>query len=352
MAQFYELAVSQIQRVTPQSVAVSFAIPDQLKDSFKYTAGQYITLKTEIDGSEVRRAYSICSSPNSGVLTVAIKEVPNGTFSTFANNTLKEGDLLEVHPPEGKFKLDKQAAATEPEHYAAFAAGSGITPILSMIRTVLESDTQNTFVLIYGNKTPAETMFKDELLGLREAYPSRFSLELIYSRSREDGAHFGRIMRSTVNFVMKNKYASKSFDSIYLCGPEPMIKEVTDALLDNHVEASNIYFELFTSNDVVEEYQEVLDGKTAITVVVDDESFEFGMEQDAIILDAALDEDIDAPHSCQGGICSSCIARVTTGTAVMRKNQILTDSEVAEGLILTCQAHPTSSKIVVDYDQV
>lgn len=351
MSDFHTLTIQSITRETAQAISVGFLIPSDLKETFSYEAGQYITLKTAINGTEVRRAYSICSTPESGELLVAIKEVEGGTFSSFANRELKEGDTIEVAPPEGRFVLDS-AFAKAKKAYLAFAAGSGITPIMSMIKTVLENSTESSFVLVYGNKRPEDTIFREELVALRNQYNDRFSIEFIYSQSREDGAHFGRIMKSTVNFVVKNKYASHDFSDYYLCGPEAMIKEVTNVLEANGTNSSNIHFELFTASTEEVVIEEALDGKSHIRILVDDEEFEFTMKQDTLILDAALDEDIDAPHSCQGGVCSSCIARVTEGTAVMEKNQILTDSEVAEGLILTCQAHPTSAKLVVDYDDV
>lgn len=350
MSQFHTLHIQSIKRITNKAVAITFDVPEVLKSDFHFLPGQYITLKTIIDGKEVRRAYSLCSTPKEG-LTVAVKEVENGTFSTFANRVLKEGDALEVHTPEGAFKIDDSAFA-KAQNYAAFAAGSGITPVLSMIKTTLSESPESSFVLVYGNKTPEETMFKKELIALREKFAGRFSIEFIYSQARVDGAHFGRILKSTVNFVIKNKYASHDFNDFFLCGPEAMIKEVTKVLKETAVLESDIHFELFTTSTETATVEATLDGQTSIKIICDDETFEFAMAQDATILDAALDQDIDAPHSCQGGICSSCIARVKEGTAVMSQNQILTDTEVAEGLILTCQAHPTSATVVVDYDDV
>lgn len=353
MAQFHSLKIQTITRETDKSVSIAFGIPENLKETFTFKAGQYVTIKTKMNGEEIRRAYSLCSTPQSGLLKVAVKEVESGTFSKFANRDLKEGDTMEVHPPEGKFIFDKSAfAKANTSTFAAFAAGSGITPIMSIIKTVLEQLPNSRFVLVYGNKTPDDTIFRDELLSLKEKYKGRLSIEFIYSQSREDGAHFGRIMKSTVNFVVKNKYAEHNFDAYYLCGPEPMIKEVTKVLEENGASDSSIHFELFTASEDAGSVEAVLDGQTAIKVIVDDEEFEFTMKQEDLILDATLDQDIDAPHSCQGGICSSCIARITEGTAEMAKNQILTDSEVAEGLILTCQAHPTSAKVVINYDEV
>lgn len=351
MSQFHTLAIATIKRETAKAVTLTFDIPAQLKDTFAFTSGQYLTLKTVIKGEEVRRAYSLSSAPDSGALSVSVKEVDGGRFSTHANRELKEGDTLEVMPPEGRFLLDTAFAKAQ-KTYAAFAAGSGITPIMSMIKTVLEQSSDSKFVLVYGNKTPEDTIFREELLALRSQYNNRLSIEFIYSQSREDGAHFGRIVKSTVNFVVKNKYASADFAHFYLCGPEPMIKEVTHVLKENGTPEDQIHFELFTASQDNAEIEENLEGKSQIKVVCDDETFSFTMPQDELILDAALDQDIDAPHSCQGGVCSSCIARVTEGTAVMEKNQILTDSEVAEGLILTCQAHPTSATLTVDYDDV
>lgn len=351
MSQFHTLTIQNITRETAKAVTLTFAIPEALKDTFSFIAGQYLTLKTEINGEEVRRAYSLSSTPASGKLSVTVKEVEGGTFSVYANMQLQEGDTLEVAIPEGRFLLDN-AFAKSNKTYLAFAAGSGITPIMSMIRTVLEQSEESKFVLVYGNKTPADTIFRDELLALRNQYKERFSIEFIYSQSREDGAHFGRIMKSTVNFVVKNKYASYDFDQHYLCGPEAMINEVTKVLQENGTAADSIHFELFTASEKTAEIEENLDGKSVLKILCDDEEFTLTMPQDELILDAALDHDIDAPHSCQGGVCSSCIARVKEGEAVMKKNQILTDSEVAEGLILTCQAHPTSATLVVDYDDV
>lgn len=351
MSQFHSLSIHNIIRETAKAVTLSFVIPSEIKDTFRFTAGQYITLKAMINGKEVRRAYSLCATPTSGKLSVTIKEVEGGIFSAHANRNLKEGDILEVAPPEGRFEIDNAFAKAQ-HTYAAFAAGSGITPIMSMIKTVLEESSESKFVLVYGNKKLEDTIFREELLALRNKYQDRFSIEFIYSQNREDGAHYGRIMKSTVDFVVKNKYAAANFDHYYLCGPETMIKEVTQALKKNDVGEEQIHFELFTASKDTAIIEESLDGTSQIKIVCDDEEFSFTMPQDELILDAALDQDIDAPHSCQGGVCSSCIARVTEGTAVMEKNQILTDSEVAEGLILTCQAHPTSATLIVDFDDV
>jgi ring-1,2-phenylacetyl-CoA epoxidase subunit PaaE len=351
MAQFHNLPIKSINRVTEKSVAITFGITDNLKDNFVFRAGQYITLKTEINGNEVRRDYSICSSVNSGDLTVAVKAVENGTFSVYANEKLNTGDTLEVAEPNGRFIFDANGAKTRT--VAAFAAGSGITPILSIAKTLLEDEPFSNFILVYGNKKLNDAMFAQDILELKQQYGNRFHVHFIYSQTQETDALFGRIEKSTVNLMVKNKYKAVSIDSFYLCGPESMIHTVKDVLLENNIKEKNIYFELFTvSTEPTDSSTEIGDGKTQLKVIVDDEEFEFEMVQDVSILDAALKQDVDAPYSCQGGICSSCIARVTEGEATMRQNNILTDNEVAEGLILTCQAHPTTANVVVDYDDV
>lgn len=350
MSQFHKLAIKTIDRVTDKSVAISFDIPETLKEQFTFTAGQYITLKTTINGEEIRRDYSICSSANSGNLTVAVKAVENGTFSTYANEKLNVGDVLEVAEPNGRFVFEANKERTRT--IAAFAAGSGITPILGIAKTLLEDEPFSNFILVYGNKRFSDAMFAAEILELMKTYGNRFHVHFIYSQAQEDDALFGRIEKSTVNLIVKNKYKGVSIESYYLCGPEAMIHTVKDVLLENGIKDKHIYSELFTAPTTEETNVEIGDGQSTVKVIVDDEEFEITMSQEDSILDAALKEDIDAPYSCQGGICSSCIARITEGEATMRQNNILTDNEVAEGLILTCQAHPTTPKVIVDYDDV
>ena len=282
---------------------------------------------------------------------MAVKAVENGTFSVYANEKLNTGDTLEVAEPNGRFIFDANGAKTRT--VAAFAAGSGITPILSIAKTLLEDEPFSNFILVYGNKKLNDAMFAQDILELKQQYGNRFHIHFIYSQTQETDALFGRIEKSTVNLMVKNKYKAVSIDSFYLCGPESMIHTVKDVLLENNIKEKNIYFELFTvSTEPTDSSTEIGDGKTQLKVIVDDEEFEFEMVQDVSILDAALKQDVDAPYSCQGGICSSCIARVIEGEATMRQNNILTDNEVAEGLILTCQAHPTTANVVVDYDDV
>jgi ring-1,2-phenylacetyl-CoA epoxidase subunit PaaE len=348
MADFHALTVKSIKKLTPGAVAVTFAIPKELIQSFAFTAGQYITIKKEIKGKELRRAYSISSSPRKEDITIGIKKVDRGGFSDYANTKLQVGDVLEVMPPEGRFTFK----SSEVKNIAAFAAGSGITPIMSIAKTVLDSNPANKFVLVYGNKSYEETMFYTDLVKLELDYTNRFFVYFTNSQAKEDKALFGRIDTSTVNYALKNKHKDLNFDGYYLCGPEQMIHLVTDTLVENEVPKDKIHFELFTSTEIKEELPAAPDGKSTVNVIVDDEEFEITMDKSTLVLDAVLKENIDAPYSCQGGVCSSCIAKVKEGKAEMVKNQILTDGEIADGFILTCQAHPTTPTLTVDYDDV
>ncbi len=350
MSDFFSLKIKEIIRETPQAVSIAFEIPVDLKSEFSFKAGQYITIKTEIEGKEVRRAYSLCSPPEGDSFKVTVKEVKGGTFSVIANNKLKAGDTLEVHPPEGKF-VHEPSEGTKPNTYAAFAAGSGITPVLSILKTVLDKEPLSRFVLVYGNRTPDETIFFRELLELQSKFPDRLFIEFVYSRCNEENCHYGRIDQGTVNYVVKNKFKSEEFSKFYLCGPEQMIDTVKEVLQKNGIEKEKITFELFSTSDEGE-LKADLQGATQLTVMVDDEETTFTMEQTATVLEAALEQGLDVPYSCQGGICSSCVARITEGKAEMAKNSILVDSEIEEGLILTCQAHPTTPTLKVDYDDV
>ncbi|MCH3883648.1 2Fe-2S iron-sulfur cluster-binding protein [Tenacibaculum aquimarinum] len=348
MNTFYKLKIKELIQETKDAVSILFSVPSELKETFSFKAGQYITIKKVIKGEEVRRAYSICSSPKSGDLKVAVKAVENGLFSVYATTELKAGDELEVHPPEGKFILEPKAN----KNYIAFAAGSGITPVLSMIKTVLEEESSSKFTLVYGNKMADSVIFNDELEHLVAAYPNNFKLHTIFSRDKVKNALQGRIDSSVCKYFVKNMYKETSFDSAYLCGPEEMITAVTETLKENNFTSENIHFELFTASSDEGDTSEVKDGETTVTILLDDEETTFTMKQTDDILAASLRNKVDAPYSCQGGVCSSCLGKVTEGKAVMVKNSILTDDEVEDGFILTCQAHPTTPKIVVDFDDV
>lgn len=348
MAEFHKVHIQEIRPETADAVSVAFKIPENLKADFKFTAGQYVTLQTTINGEVIRRAYSICATPESGEIRVAIKKVAKGVFSTYATTELKVGDAIEITAPEGRFLLSPDAN----KNYIGFAAGSGITPILSMLKSVLQTETTATFTLVYGNKSAADTIFYEELNQLKETYSGRFKLHYIFSRANVKNSLRGRIDGNVTNYFVKNMYKETSFDAAYLCGPEEMIKDVSKTLEKNNIAKENIHFELFVVAADEEKVAQVKEGTTEITVLLDDEVTTFTMSQADDILAANLRNNIDAPYSCQGGVCSSCLARVTEGKAVMVKNSILTDGELEEGLILTCQAHPTTPTITIDFDDV
>ncbi|UMY66406.1 MULTISPECIES: ferredoxin--NADP reductase [unclassified Flavobacterium] len=347
---FYKLPITEIRRETPDAISVLFSVPEAYRDVYDFVAGQYLNLKLVLDGQEIRRAYSICSAPGSGELRIAIKGIRNGFFSKFANEQLRVGDVLEVGLPEGNFTFHPNAERQR--NYVAFAAGSGITPVMSILQSVLEGEPESSFVLVYGNKSPETAIFYQQLHELEQRFVGRFFLHHVFSEAKVDGALFGRIDRSVVNFVLKNKHKEMTFDGYWLCGPEDMIRTVSSVLTSQNVKEKDIHFELFTSSAPEKKIDVSGTSHTKVTVLVDGDETTFEMSPLTTVLDAALKAGADAPYSCQGGICSSCMARVKSGGALMKKNAILTDGEIADGLILTCQAHPTTPELYIDYDDV
>lgn len=346
---FHSLRIKKIKKETSEAVSIVFDVPDNLKELFKFKAGQYVTLRSNINGKEVRRDYSLCTNPNSNILKVVVKKLENGVFSSFANDILKEGDKIDVSLPNGRFVFDP---SNTKGNIALFAAGSGITPIMSILKSALE-DTSIKVLLVFGNKSPQSTIFLKEILELKKRFENRFLLKLVYSQNHIDNSLFGRIDKSVINFTINNEFSTIKFLNYYLCGPEDMVKTVSNVLVENGVDASSIFYELFTtSTQNIKKTEVVNDGKTKVTVFIDDEELEFEMPQDKTLLEAALENNVDAPYSCQGGVCSSCIAKVKKGKAIMRVNNILTDSELEEGYILTCQAVPETPNIYIDYDDV
>lgn len=353
MSVFYKLSVKEIHQETEDSVSIVFNIPQENQEKFKFIPGQYITIKKELNGEEVRRAYSICSSLNSGIVKVAIKAVEKGLFSVFATTNLRKGDVLEVSTPEGRFILEP--SINRHKNYLAFVAGSGITPVLSMVKSVLETEPKSKFVLVYGNKSANSTMFKNEIDSLQAEHPNQLFVQYVYSQYQEDGTLFGRIDSTVLNFILNNKFKDISFDEFFLCGPEVMIDTIQSDLQEKGYSKDVIHFELFSvkpEDEATDNSEVSLGGEATITVILDDDEETFVMDKEKTILEVALKKGLDAPYSCQGGICSTCLAQVKEGSAVMSKNSILSDDEIKEGLILTCQAHPTTDKITIDFDDV
>lgn len=346
---FNKLIVKEIKKETNDTVSVAFEIPNVLKSDFSYLSGQYVTIKSIIGEEDVRRAYSLCSAPFEDDFRIGVKKVITGKMSTFLNENLKVGDELEVMSPIGNFLIEKTS-----ETNVAFAAGSGITPILSMIKSSLKAG--GNFTLFYGNKTASETIFKAELDNLKNSYPSQFNLHYIYSRESVGNTLYeGRIDKKKALGLLKENVELLKVEGFYMCGPEEMIFNVSDSLKDLDVAESKIHFELFTAPTAKESDspQMVSDfsGESQVTVIMDGDEFEFPLSSDGdFILDVAIENGADAPFSCKGAVCCTCKAQVVEGKAVMEMNYSLSDEEVAEGFVLTCQAHPASEKLVVDYD--
>ncbi|MGL6119436.1 MAG: 2Fe-2S iron-sulfur cluster-binding protein [Fusobacteriaceae bacterium] len=345
---FYKLPIIDIIRETPKAVSIVFNIPENLKEFYQYNAGQYVTIKLTLDGKDIRRSYSMSSAPHENQLKITVKAIENGTFSVFANENLKVGQILEVATPDGKFFYQPNNVA---KNYLCIAAGSGITPVFSILKTILENEDESKVVLIYGNKTLEDTIFYQEIINLEKKYSKRFHYHFVFSQNQIENALYGRIEHSILSQIIKNKHQNIDFSSTYICGPENMIKNVSEALIQNGIDKNKIHFELFTSSET-KLVNTSNDGNTTITVKLDNDEKTFTMSKKTIVLDAVLNAGIDAPYSCQGGVCSSCLAKITEGSVTMVKNNVLTDSEVASGLILTCQAHATSDILVVDYDDV
>ena len=346
MSRLNTLIVGAVERLTSQSVVISLDVNNDLSSSYAYLAGQYISLELEINGNKVRRSYSICSSPISGLLQVGIKEVPNGIFSTYVNRKIKKGDEIKAGIPEGRFIFDSKNNSIP---IMAVAAGSGITPIMSILRSFLDSTSDTPFTLIYGNKTLEKTMFYNELKSLEGRFDA-LKIHWSFSEEKIDGAEFGRIDSAFLNYVLKNE--PKSYPKlIYLCGPEKLIDSSKQFFLEKGFNENDILFELFTSSIQIPQQKNYVE-EGLLNIKCDDVTHQLTLDQNKTLLEIALNEKIDVPYSCQGGVCSSCIARVTEGKVDMSNNQILTDEEINEGLILSCQAIPKSKKITIDFDDV
>ncbi|MGB3590236.1 MAG: ferredoxin--NADP reductase [Nonlabens sp.] len=345
---FHELQINQVTKITPLAVEILFEIPEHLKSDFQYVSGQYLTLEASIDGKDVRRAYSLSSAPGEAHLSVVVKSVENGVFSNYAIK-LKAGDLLKVAPPAGMFIHE---AVPDNPTYLGIAAGSGITPIISIIKTALSQESNSTFALIYGNQSVSQTIYHEQLNDLKDLYGERFILRFSFSREERDAALFGRVIKSNLNYFLKQDCGHLDFATAYLCGPESMIDMARENLASKQIVPENqIKFELFTTTENEMEITE--DGHLSeVEVILDDEKSSFTMKRDENMLDAMLRNDIDAPYSCQGGICSSCICLIQEGNTQMAKNAILTDNEVRQGYSLACQAYPKSARVVVNFDEV
>ncbi|MBS1601375.1 MAG: phenylacetate-CoA oxygenase/reductase subunit PaaK [Bacteroidetes bacterium] len=362
---FRTLTIEDVRRETADCVSIAFTVPEDLKEEFSFHQGQNVTVRVNINGQEVRRSYSICSSPLDGELRIAVKKVPSGVFSTYANEQLQKGHTLEVLPPTGKFYTELNAKNRK--HYLAFAAGSGITPILSLIKTTLALEPDSSFTLVYGNRQRQSILFREELESLKNRYIRRLSIHHILSREKVDiPLHQGRIDVGKCGELCGRLIDLTTVDEVFLYGPAEMIFTVRDWLHQQGIEQKKIHFELFQTQTGEPGVGKELAGKTAeslvpgeaaheklsqVTVRLDGVSHEFQLPYDgASVLDAALTEGADLPFACKGGVCCTCRAKLIEGKVEMEVNYALEADEVAAGFILTCQSHPRSERVVIDFD--
>ena len=352
MKKFYSLKVLELESLTLESVKVVFDTSGL--ETFSFKAGQYITLRKEINNKDVRRSYSLSSAPGEGI-EIGVKRIENGLMSTFLTKELKVGDFIDVMLPTGNFYLDSKKKAN---HYVAICSGSGITPILSMIYQVLNYNSDSFFTLIYGNKTIHSTMFLDDLRLLENKFQSQFFIHYVFSRQDVPDCLKGRINSNLLEEIFRSHKNLKDVDSYFLCGPGEMIDNVNQFLQDIDTESSKIHFERFTSglsknvddSDKKKNKKEIISN---IIVSVDGDDFEFKLSSNgATILDAAMNEGADVPYSCKGGVCCVCKAKVMEGEVRMNQNFSLSEEEVSQGYILGCQAHPVSENVVVDFDEM
>lgn len=355
---FYPLKVKDVRTETADCVSVSLTVPEELAEVFHFAPGQYLTFRTEALGADVRRSYSICTSPKDGELRVAIKKVDNGKFSGFAHGQLAVGDMLDVMPPMGNF-TPKKGDKTGKE-YVAFAAGSGITPIMSIMKTVLEEEPDSNFTLIYGNKGKNSVIFRETIEALKNKHMQRLRVYYVLSREYMDVPLFnGRIDAQKTTEFCKSLVDVNNTDEVFICGPEEMILSVRQQLIDLGMPTGKIHIELFTSPDQPKASHEKWVGEhskdegpvSSVMITLDGNTFEMKVPYNGeSILDAALRNGADLPYACKGGVCCTCRAKVTEGQVEMEVNYALEPDEIEKGFVLTCQSHPRAEKVVIDFD--
>ena len=356
---FHTLKVKDIRQETEDVVSIAVEIPQELKENYSYLPGQYLTFKTAINGEEVRRSYSICTALHEKEWRVAVKKMPYGIFSTFANEVLQINDEVEVMTPMGEFttKFDKNTEKS----YVFFAAGSGVTPVMSLIKTILYTAPKSNVTLIYGNRGFDSVIFREELEDIKNNYMDNFSLLHVFSEEKiGNQLQDGLLDKEQVQRLYDLKLKDEAIDEVFVCGPEPCIFAVRDVFTEARFDKHNVHFELFTSPD--QDNQKV-DKKAStvpkskkidanVKVIIDDEEILLRLDSDGdSVLEAAIKAGADAPFSCKGGVCCTCKAKVLKGEVKMDKNYALEDDEVEDGYILTCQSHPISEELIVTYDE-
>ncbi|MEP9375587.1 1,2-phenylacetyl-CoA epoxidase subunit PaaE [Aquabacter sp. CN5-332] len=353
---FHRLSVRDVKRETNEAVSIAFAVPADLSRDYAFAPGQYLTLRTTLEGEDVRRSYSICSGPDDGELRIAVKEVENGLFSAWANSAIKVGDELEVMTPTGRFGLGK--APEDGRLHAAFAAGSGITPILSIVRGVLSREPNSRFFLFYGNRSTTDILFRGDLEELKDRFLGRLSIFHVLSKEEQDLPVLnGRLDGEKVRLLLTAMVPAAAVDNAFVCGPEGMIDELEATLKALGIPEERIHTERFVSalggkprpKPVV-----VPDAPPAhiASMIVDGKRRDVPVAKGETILDAALRAGMDLPFACKGGMCSTCRAKVVEGAVEMDVNYSLEPWELKAGFVLTCQSHPTTERVVVDFDQM
>ena len=356
MSKFYSLSIVKVRQETRDTIVATFAVPASLRERFAFTQGQHLTLRSDVNGQDLRRSYSICSAVQDGDLRVAIKRTPGGVFSTWANDTLKPGATIDVMPPMGHFNLP--LSPSHRKRYLAFAAGSGITPILSVIKTTLAAEPLSSFTLIYGNRSTAAVIFREELAELKDWHRERLNIVYVMSREQQDIELFnGRITREKCDRLFQQWVKVADHDAAFVCGPESMMHGVSEALQAHGMAKADIKIEFFAASIPKHAHlaqQRPLVGRQEceVTLVIDGSQRSFTMAKDQeSVLDAGLKQGIDIRYSCKGGVCSTCRCKVLEGKVEMDANYALEDYEIARGFVLSCQAFPVTDKVVLDFDQ-
>jgi ring-1,2-phenylacetyl-CoA epoxidase subunit PaaE len=351
--EFHRLKIADVRRETPEAVSIAFAVPRELAEAYRFTPGQHVTMRTKIDGAEVRRSYSICVSPDDGELRVAVKKVDGGVFSTLANSSIKVGDEIDVMTPQGRFgvALDPDAART----YVAIAAGSGITPLMSMLRTILTHEKKSQVVLIYGNKTTQSIIFREALEDLKDRFLSRLTIHHVLSREPQEIALLdGRIDADKIAALLRT-LPDGSIDHAFLSGPGGLIESGKAALTQVGVAPERVHVEYFSTDGspiVTRDAYKTTDTQANVDIVLNGAHYSIPVRGDENIIDAGLRAGLEMPYSCRGGMCCTCRAKVTEGEVRMDTNYSLEPWELEAGYVLTCQSHPVTPKVALDYDQV
>lgn len=356
MSQFHPLRVASCKSETRDALVVTFDVPDALRKAFRFVQGQHVTLRVMVNGEELRRSYSICSAPFENSLRIAIKRVPDGLFSAWAHENLRPGQIIDCMEPAGHFHVPLEPASAR--HHVAFAVGSGITPVLSIIKTTLAAEPRSHITLVYGNRASTSVLFREELADLKDRYTARFNLVHILSREHQDIDLFtGRLDRDKCDRLFDHWIDPSTLDVAYICGPRSMMEGVSESLQSHNIDKSCIKMELFSIGLPQAPYKHIAPGvareqKCKVTVVQDGRQRDFYIPRNQqTVLDSALEQGFELPYSCKGGVCSTCRCKLTRGEVEMGTQYALEDYEIARGFILPCQSYALTDELVLDYDQ-